>query len=426
MEEFLGYVSRAVVITLIISTSGTTMSQPLTGTLQRCLSAEAEREGLSGSILVTEAGRQVAAVYRGKQADASSAPIGPDTRFNLGSASKIFTAVAIGQLIEHGKLQLDEPVGRVVAGLTPEGSKVTIRQLLTHTSGLGDFFRPENMSAMLKARSASDILPLISSDKPAYRPGTKFSYSNSGFALLGIVIERLSGMTYGEYLQRNVFEPAGMTRTGLDPKPLATLAIGMTAGGMHMPGQADAHLVLIGPDGKPLPAGAQPPGGANGLRLIGPGAEANPKTPPQPGSLSPAPGATEGYGSPAGGLFSTTQDMDRFGTALMHGKLLRPDTVAAFTSPEVESAPPTAERPARHYGFGFGITDEGSLRWFGHNGGTLGANAEFAVQPNRQWVVTVLSNRDPPTATKVMAWTRATLGNPKRLSNCFEPQPGSR
>ena len=400
------------------------MSQPLTGTAQRCLSAEAEREALSGSILVTEAGREVAAVYRGKQGDASSAPIGPNTRFNLGSASKMFTAVAIGQLIEHGKLQLDEPVGRIVAGLTPEASNVTIRQLLTHTSGLGDFFRPENMSAMLKARSASDILPLVASDKPAYPAGAKFSYSNSGFALLGIVVERLSDMTYGQYLQRNVFGPAGMTRTGLDPKPLATLAVGMTAGGMQMAGHVDAHLVLIGPDGKPLPIGSQPPD-ANGLTLIAPGGAKLDASTGDSGQLRPAPGATEGYGSPAGGLFSTTEDMDRFAQALMQGKLLRPSTVAEFTSPQVESAPATAERPARHYGFGFGLTEDNGLSWFGHNGGTLGANAEFAVQPNHQWAISVLSNRDPPTASKVMAWTRATLADAKRLSNCFGSQVGS-
>ena len=420
----MGYVSRGVLIALITCTSGTATSQPLTGTLQRCLSAEAEREALSGSILVTEGGRPVAAVYRGKQAEASSTPIGPDTRFNLGSASKMFTAVAIGQLIEHGKLQLDEPVGQIVAGLTREASKVTIRELLTHTSGLGDFFRPENMSAMLKARSASDILPLIASDKPAYAPGAKFSYSNSGFALLGIVIERLSGMSYGEYLQRNVFGRAGMTRTGLHPKPLATLAVGMTAGGMQMPGHADAHLVLIGRDGKPLPIGSQAPG-ASGLTLIDPGGAKLGASTADAGQLRPAPGATEGYGSPAGGLFSTAQDMDRFAAGLMDGKLLRPSTVAEFTSPQAESAPATAERPARHYGFGFGLTEDNGVAWFGHNGGTLGANAEFAVQPNHHWVISVLSNRDPPTASKVMAWTRATLADANRLSTCFEPQVGS-
>ena len=331
----------------------------------------------------------------------------------------MFTAVAIGQLIEQGKVQLDEPVGRIVSGLTPEASKVTIRQLLTHTSGLGDFFRPENMAAMLKARSASDILPLISSDKPAFVPGTRFFYSNSGFALLGIVIERLSGMTYGEYLKRHVFAPAQMTHTGVDPQPLTTLAVGMTAGGMAMPAQPDTHLVLIGPDGKPLPAGAQPPSGGNGLRLIGPGGRSvNAEGADEIDALRPAPGATEGYGSPAGGLFSTAEDMDRFGAALMHGTLVRPSTLTEFTSARVESAPATTDRAARHYGFGFGITEDGQLGWFGHNGGTLGANAEFWIQPDHQWVVSVLSNRDPPTATKVAGWTRSTLADAKKLTNC--------
>jgi CubicO group peptidase (beta-lactamase class C family) len=319
--------------------------------------------------------------------------------------------------VERGKVQLDEPVGKLVGGLTLEASKVTIRELLTHTSGLGDFFRPENMAAMMRARSATDILPLIANDKPAYPPGTKFSYSNSGFALLGIVVERASGMTYGDYLQRYVFAPAGMSHTGLDPNPLATLAVGMTAGGIPIPGKNDPHLVLIGPGGKPLPVGTPPPSGPP--KLIGPdGQMRDATTAARTNGLRPAPGATEGYGSPAGGLFSTALDMDRFATALMGAKLLRPGTVAQFTSPQVEAVPATAEGAAKYYGFGFNITEENGLRWFGHNGGTLGANAEFAVQPDHQWVVSVLSNRDPPTATKVMAWTRAVLTDRKRLSSC--------
>lgn len=391
------YISRASFFALSVSLSTGSFAQAEAISIRQCVAQEADREGLSGSILVSQRDQTIANVARGRLADETSPPIDASTRFNLGSASKMFTAVAIGQLIEEGKLRFDQPVGDVVSGLTPEASRVTIRQLLNHTSGLGDFFRPQNMGAMLRARSASDILPLIASDKPAFPPGSKFSYSNSGFALLGIVIERVSGLTYGAYLRRHVFRTAGMDHTGLDPRPLSTLAVGMTAGWMPN-ASAGRQLVLIGSDGKSLRRAAD-----------------RSSSPPK---LRPAPGATEGYGSPAGGLFSTVEDMRKFGVALMQGKLMRPTTVHEFTSPQVEAAPAASDKPAKYYGFGFGISSEGGLRWYGHNGGTLGANAEFAIQPDHQWVISVLSNRDPPTATHIMAWIKALLADPSRRKSC--------
>ena len=423
-EAFLAQIGHVAAALLCLGTSSVALSsspsklQVGQNLLQRCLQQEADREGLSGAVLVSANNQTLASIVRGRRADETSSAIDSRTRFNLGSASKMFTAVAIGQLVARNKLSLDQPVGQIVRGLTPEASNVTIRQLLTHTAGLGDFFRPKNMQAMLKARSAADILPLIAADKPRFPPGSKFSYSNSGFALLGIVIERVSGMTYGQYLQTHVFGPAGMTSTGLDPKPLATLAVGMTAGGMSMP-PPDQRLVLIGPDGKPLPVSTQPPADAQGLKLIGPGKRPiNSSRADGSNELSPAPGSTEGYGSPAGGLFSTTEDMHRFAVALLDGKLLPPAMAHTFTTAQVEAAPPEAGRPARQYGFGFTVGDSGGLIWFGHGGGTLGANAEFAVQPDHQWVVSVLSNRDPPVATNIMRWTTTWLTSRHDTETC--------
>lgn len=301
-----------------------------------------------------------------------SPSITPATRFNLASASKMFTAVAIGQLIDGGRLRLDQPVGEIVAGLTPEAARVTIRQLLTHTSGLGDFFRPENMAMMMKARRADDILPLIAGERPAFAPGSRFAYSNSGFALLGVVIERISEQSYPDYLRQHVFAPAGMTATSADPAPLGTLAIGMTA---HDPG-----------------------GGA--------------------GALHPAPGAADGHGSPAGGLFGTTDDLLRFATALDADRLLSRATTAAFTSAQIEAFPATATRSALSYGYGFGVSEQVGYSWFGHNGGTFGANTEFAVRRDGQWVVAVVSNRDPPVATALMHEIQRLIDDAAPASTC--------
>ena len=407
------------VLVLTIAAPAAEAVTPEPSGLQRCMTVAADRVDLSGSVLIRHGDEVVATILRGRLAGSGSGPIGPFTRFNLGSASKMFTAVAIGQLIDTGKLRLDQPVGEIVADLSPEAGRVTIRQLLTHSSGLGDFFRPENMDAMMRARSASDILPLIAKDKPAFIPGTRFSYSNSGFALLGIVVERLTHLTYGDYLQRNVFAPAGMVDTGLDPKPLATLAVGMTMGGMSPGGGASGKLVLIGPDGMRFaPVGVRTSSEVPLLLVSG----SHPSNPSKAGQMAqqlrPAPGATEGYGSPAGGLFSTAQDMQRFAEALFANRLLSPATTNAFTSPQIELAAATTQQPARSYGFGFGITQQAGKRWVGHNGGTLGANTEFAVQPEEHWTVSIMSNRDPPVASDLMREARLLISDPSRIATC--------
>jgi D-alanyl-D-alanine carboxypeptidase len=336
--------------------------------LERCLIQAAEKVDFSGVISATSDGRPEAFVARGRLAGPDSGPIDARTRFNLGSASKMFTAVAIGQLIDAGKIGLDDKVGVYVKGLTPEASAVTVRQLLTHSSGLGDFFRPENMAAMMAARTASDLLPLM--------PGSRFAYSNSGFVLLGILVERVSGMSYRDYLARRIFAPTGMTSTGSDPKPLSDLAVGMTA---------------MGPD--------------------------HARTP----TLHPAPGATEGYGSPAGGLFSTTADLKRFAEALAADRLTRPATATSLTTAQILAAPATTSRPERRYGFGFNVGAEQGHRWFGHGGGTPGANAEIAVFPEDRLVLTVLANRDPPMATRMFAYLRRLALDPARRLTCGEP-----
>ena len=380
--------------------------------VQQCVINKAAHGDFSGVVTVTRNGKPIVSVARGKLAGDDSAAIGPDTRFNLGSASKMFTAVAIGQLIDARKIRLDDPIGAFVKDLGPETAAVTIRQLLTHSSGLGDFFKPENMTAMLKARTASDLLPRVAHDKPAFPPGSQFAYSNSGFALLGVVIERVSGLNYGEYLAQHIFAPARMTHTGLDPQPLATLAVGMTAMRMEMmPGQARGRSgpVLIRPEGSPRAAS---PGSAP----VGPDASGRAVV-PNP-TLHPAPGATEGYGSPAGGLFSTANDMQQFARAFLNHRLTSAVTAAALTAPQIVSAPATADRSERQYGLGFGVGVDDGHKWFGHNGGTLGANTEFAVFPKDGLTISVLVNRDPPMATAMFAYVKQLVFAPSLVPTC--------
>jgi CubicO group peptidase (beta-lactamase class C family) len=337
--------------------------------VSRCVRERAERAGFSGVVSIVHRGRPAELLVFGLTAGEGSPAIAGQTRFNLASAGKMFTAVAVAQLIDSGKVRLADPIGKFVGGLEPETAAVTVRQLLTHGSGLGNFFAPQNRAAMIRARTATDLLPIIASDKPAFPPGSRFSYSNSGFALLGVMIERVSGQSYGDYLRDHIFAPAGMRESGLDPEPLATLAVAMTTAS---PGQ-------------------------------GPGA----------GPLHPAPGAAQRFASPAGGLFSTAADIQKFLKAFGQNRLASPALTAAMTSVQVEAAPATAAGPARSYGYGFGVGAFEGQRWFGHNGGTLGANVEVAAFPDDGWSIVILSNRDPPAATELFRYVRGLIVSPR-------------
>jgi len=343
------------------------------GGIARCVAAEAARVDFSGVVSVVLPGGPIT-YARGRLAGPGSRNIDADTRFNLASAGKMFTAVAVAQLVDSGKIGLDDPVGRHVTGLSPATAAVTVRQLLTHSAGLGNYFTPDNLAAIQRARSASDLLPFVASDMPAFPPGSRFEYSNTGFLLLGILIERVSGETYGQYLRRHIFGPAGMTASGVDAEPAATRAIGMTA----------------------MPAFASEP-------------------PARP--LRPAPEAAL-RGGPAGGTYSTAADLKRFFAALEAGELTSPAMFQALTSRQIEAAPATGTAPERDYGLGFGAGVFDGHRWFGHNGGAPGVNTELAAWPEDHAALIVLADRDPPAATTLFRQVRAMIFSP---SPCKAP-----
>jgi Beta-lactamase/Aspartyl protease len=138
-----------------------------------------------------------------------------DTKFNLGSINKVFTQVAIAQLAEGGKLSLDDTVRKLLPDYpSPVADKITVRQLIEFRSGLGDFFGPEYLAAPpSKIRTLRDYLPLFV-DKPLlFEPGTQQRYSNAGYIVLGLIIERVTGQSYYDYVREHIFKPAGMRDT---------------------------------------------------------------------------------------------------------------------------------------------------------------------------------------------------------------------
>jgi CubicO group peptidase (beta-lactamase class C family) len=170
---------------------------------------------LSGVVLVGRAGTPVFEHAYGLANRTTKAPNRLDTQFNVASLGKMFTGVAVAQLVQQGKMQFGDPVGRYLPGLPARiGKRVTVGQLLDHTSGLGDYFGDPGYDALRpRLKRLADYLPLIEQEQLAFRPGARFGYSNSGFILAGLVVEQVSGERFDVYLRRHVWRPAGMTRT---------------------------------------------------------------------------------------------------------------------------------------------------------------------------------------------------------------------
>ncbi len=270
-----------------------------------------------------------------------------DSKFNLGSMNKMFTAVAIAQLAEQGKLGFDDPLGMYLEGFPTAATadKVTLHHLLTHTSGMGSYWKPLFDTNFTTIRSHEQLLDLLAGEEPDLEPGERFRYSNSGYAVLGRVIEKVTGTDYFEHVRKRVFEPAGMASTDswAYDEPVANLATGYTRFG------------------------------------AGPGQE---------GPLRSNVFLHPPKGCAAGGGYSTVGDLHRFARALQGSTLLKPETRDRMIEPKVPS------RPGSHYGYGFVIRGEGRTRSFGHSGGAPGINGELRIYPELGFVVTVLANVD--------------------------------
>src|SRR5574341_480222 len=204
-----------------------------------------------------------------------------DTRFNLGSINKAFTATAIRQLATAGKLALTDKLTQDLSDYPNRdvAERVTIAQLLEHRSGIGgNIFAVPPGRSRNDLRKTADFLALFAHDPLQFEPGSRQQYSNAGYVVLGAVIERLSGMSYYDYVRANIFEPAGMTSTGSYAKD------------------------------------SLPPNAATGYTRGGPGAEAQ-------GPLTRNTETLPGRGSSAGGGYSTAADLLRFARAVRGGRI---------------------------------------------------------------------------------------------------------
>ncbi|MCF6441770.1 beta-lactamase family protein [Pseudoalteromonas luteoviolacea] len=267
-----------------------------------------------------------------------------DTRFALGSINKMFTALAALKLVEQGKLKLDDKlVDYVDRSWLPEGEvdQITVRHLMTHTSGLGNFFNDEfNDSNKELYRDLESYKPLIAGAPLHFSPGSRNRYSNSGMLMLGLVIEKASGLSYYDFVQKYIYDQANMTDSGSFELDSTT------------PKLATGYLKRMHSDNWVK---------STYTRAV--------------------------KGSPAGGGFSTSKDLHRFALALTNYKLLSKELTEEAYSEK------SAYNSAKWYGYGFSVGGQPGNRIVGHGGAYLGVDARLDIHLDTGYVVVILANQ---------------------------------
>lgn len=304
----------------------------------------------SGTVLLAKGGNALLKKAHGFASRRYNVPIRYDTKLNLASLTKMFTAVAAAQLFEEGKMSFDDPIGKYLGTdwiSEKIGESVQIKHLLSHTSGIGIGEENDNLIYLEQAfkeqyREISDYKSLSTRAKLKNEPGKKFSYSNIGMHLMGPIIEKISGETYIQYLQAHIFEPSGMSNTGfceLD-KPEPNVAMGFVReykGGRFI----WKNNVL----------------------------------------------ACQIKGTPAGGIYSTMDDLLKFENALRNNTLVSKKTKEILFTPK-------KELNASSYGYGFQVRMFNDKLRVGHTGGYIGVNNNFSMYLNKDYTVIILSNVD--------------------------------
>ncbi len=296
----------------------------------------------SGAVLLAKGDDVLLAMAGGEASKAFHVPNNVETKFNLGSMNKMFTATAVMRLIEQGRLALDDPLAKFLdeTWLPREVTgAITIRHLLTHSSGLGSYFNQTYFSSSRELfRRLDDYKPLLKGEKPAFKPGSRFGYSNTGMFLLGVVIEKVAGEDYFAHIRKAIYEPAGMKNTDCYEMdvPVENLAIGYSRDP------------------------SSPTGWRNNLykHVI--------------------------KGGPAGGGFSTVGDLHRFARALVKGTYVSAAGLEAMWTDHL----------AAGYGFGFSVSRGPAGRVVGHSGGFPGINSRLDIYLDSGYVVAVMSNVD--------------------------------
>jgi len=302
----------------------------------------AEADVFSGAVLLAKDSKVLFEKAYGEASKDFRVANRTDTKFNLGSMNKMFTAVAIAQLVERGKLSFEDPLAKFLPEFPNKeaAQKIKIKHLLTHTSGLGSYFNRKFMdSSRARFRTVNDLMTLAEGETLAFEPGTKWAYSNTGMLVLGAVIEKATGQSYFDYVRENIYKPAGMTNTDAYELDLVTpnLAVGYQKefnedGTTRFRNNVFQHVIR---------------------------------------------------GGPAGGGYSTVGDLLKFDAALRANKLVGAEYVS-----QLLSAKPELNSP--EYGYGFGVDTKNRI--VGHSGGFAGISSNLDMFLDSGYTAIVMSN----------------------------------
>jgi D-alanyl-D-alanine carboxypeptidase len=306
-----------------------------------------ERQHIPGmSVVVIKNGRVQALKGYGVADIETKQPVTPDTKFAIGSVTKQFTAMAVMMLVEEGKVNLDKPISQYLPDLPSQWQSLTLRQLLNHTAGISE------EGYIRGRRQLQEFFKLVKPelDFPA---GESFSYSNSGYFLAGLIIERMSGKTYSDFMRERIFTPLGMQQTQAKLTALPTLASAYTWEGRHIKGDLPAKSIFD--------------------------SAAN----------------TELTVYSAGNIISTANDMTKWVQALDRGKLLRASSYQQlWTSGSLKNGHQTG------YGLGWFVGKTNGHPYTLHSGAIVGGHATAVVRyPQDRLAVIVLSNTLIPDVT---------------------------
>lgn len=295
---------------------------------------------LSGTVLIAQGDKIIYERAYGFSDAKRMMKINEDTRFNLGSGNKMFTAIAIAQLVEKGKLNYSDPIIKYFPDFpnTEFAKKATVHHLLSHTSGVKEYWTDEYEKHWGEIHDTKQMLPWVYKVGTEFEPGTKFEYSNSNFILAGLIVEKVSGMDYYSYVRKNITGPLGMTMTDFYVR--------------------DGSVTNLAEAFKK---------GAQGWEVAPHGSR----------------------GTSAGGGYSTTRDMLKFARGLVAGKLISKETLSLMTTSKTRVVNSDTD-----YGYGFILGDKGNANSFGHGGIARGVNFELRYFPVEDMTFVVFCNQD--------------------------------
>lgn len=337
------------------------------GELDRLIADLAARDEFSGTVMVAHRGRPVLTRSHGMADARRSIPNRAGTIFNLASASKPFTGLAIMQLVERGEVGLHEPLGTYLDGFPKEvADNVTVHHLLTHTGGVGDFQLDPEYQANAESNWTSEaammdgIMAAIRRAPLTHTPGTRYAYSSSGIAVLGGIVAAVSKeKSYYEYVRRHIFQKAGMAGTGFFPKP------------QWRSDKRFAHPYWFDDQGRAV----------DGLE------HTPPDTPTGHKGMAPY------LGNPGGGAFSTAGDLVRMDQRLRDGTLLSPAYLELFLGLKHPNPPAGGSTGPEGMAYGLPASLINGQWTAGHGGGMyVGASTSWRMYRDSDWMAVVLCN----------------------------------